>query len=60
MGKSIKVSAVQVLFLLNYEIEDSFFWKLVLNLHSTEIGLKFFEMWNGEWDQDDPQGRVVI
>ena len=59
MGKSIKVSAVQVLFLLNYEIEDSFFWKLVLNLHSTEFGLKF-EMWNGEWDQDDPQGRVVI
>ena len=58
MGKSIKVSAVQVLFLLNYEIED-FFWKLVLNLHSTEVGLKF-EMWNGEWDQDDPQGRVVI
>ena len=37
----------------------TFFWKLVLNLHSTEVGLKF-EMWNGEWDQDDPQGRVVI
>ena len=37
----------------------TFFWKLVLNLHSTEFGLKF-EMWNGEWDQDDPQGRVVI